>query len=471
MNIIDIYPQLNIHSDILGITNNSKRVKKNYIFVAIKGKKENGQKYIKEALENGASLIITDQLVLGKYNHLRVKNAKLEYIYLLQKFYHYTNNIYTIGITGTDGKTTTATMLNSIFNSFVSSAYIGTNGINYLNKTIKTPNTTPTPTLLYPAYQVFRKHNINNMILEVSSEGILDGRIEKFNFNGAIYTNLSLEHLNTHKTMDEYFKCKAKLFQAINENGLIAINTDDFYAHSIPFYTKANIITYGLESGLYRAKNIVLNFEKSEFDVFYQGMFLTHICLPLFGKYNIYNALGCIAYTYELGIDIKYIKEGLEKLSYVDGRFMHYVSKDNITAIVDFAHTPNALLNIYENLKPFKKGKIIHVLGAAGEKDFLKRADMGKIATDNADITIFTSEDPKNENIFQILLDLTKKLEDKEYYITIDRKEAIELAARIANPKDIILITGKGNEQTETILNYKFTHNDFDIIKKALKKK
>ena len=134
MNIIDIYPQLNINKDILGITNNSKKVKKDYIFVAIKGKKDNGQKYVKEALKNGASLVITDQMVLGNYNHLRVKNAKLEYIDLLQKFYRYKPNIYTIGVTGTDGKTTTSTILNSIFNTFTNSAYLGTNGINYNNQ-------------------------------------------------------------------------------------------------------------------------------------------------------------------------------------------------------------------------------------------------------------------------------------------------------------------------------------------------
>ena len=467
MNIIDIYPQLNINKDILGITNNSKKVKKDYIFVAIKGKKDNGQKYVKEALKNGASLVITDQMVLGNYNHLRVKNAKLEYIDLLQKFYRYKPNLYTIGVTGTDGKTTTSTILNSIFNTFTNSAYLGTNGINYNNKTIKTPNTTPTPTLLYPAYSVFNKYKINNMILEVSSEGILDDRIEKLNINGAIYTNLSCEHLNTHKTMDSYFKCKAKLFSKISKDGLIAVNTDDYYSHFIQNYTDARIISYGINSGTYRAKNIKLEFDKTTFDLYYQGTYLDTISTTLFGIYNIYNSLGAITYAYELGIDLKYIKEGLEKVN-VDGRFMYYKNKNNITAIVDFAHTPNAIKNLYESLLPFKTHRIIHILGAQGGKDRIKRKEMGLTAVNNADITIFTSEDPKDENIFQILYDLTKNINDKDYYISVDRKEAIKLAVKLAKPNDIILITGKGNENTEVIKGTYYRHNDFKIIKDFL---
>lgn len=468
MNIKDLYPKIDYYTDIKGITCNSKKVKDNYIFVAIKGKNYNGQHFIKEALQRGACLIITDQMVLGSYNHIRVENAKQEYIRLLKKFYHYREDLYTVGITGTDGKTTTATILNHIFNELIATAYIGTNGICYLNKTIQTPNTTPSPSLLYPAFRVFHKHKIKDVVMEVSSEGLLDQRVDGLRFNGAIYTNLSHEHLNTHKSMDQYFKCKAKLFRAVDPDGLIAINSDDYYAHFIPFYAKAKIISYGIESGQYRAKNIRLQFNYSEFDVFYQGIFLEHFKLPLFGKYNIYNALGAIAYASELGIDIQYIKSGVSSIKEIEGRFMHYTSKENITGIVDFAHTPNALMNLLLNLQPFKKNRIILIVGAAGEKDASKRAEMGKIATDYADITIFTSEDPKNESLFNIFLDLTTQLSDKEYYLTLSRAEAIRLARQIAQPKDFIVITGKGNEQNEQIFNYVFRHNDFELIKKAL---
>lgn len=468
MNVNQIYPNLGISKDILGITANSKRVRENYIFVAIKGNKQNGKKYIKEALERGACLIITDQMVLGNYNHVRVRNAKAEYVKLLQTFYHYTHDIYTVGVTGTDGKTTTANILNNIFNEAKSSAYIGTNGISYSGKKIKTPHTTPTPDLLYQAYHTFKKHHINDMVMEVSSEGILDGRVEKLEFDGAIFTNLSHEHLNTHKSMNRYFKVKAKLFQNLKETGLAVINSDDTYAHALLSNTKASIITYGIESGLYQAKNIQLSFLSSEFDVYYKGFFLAHFHLPLFGKYNIYNALAAIAYTNELGIDLTYIKQGIETLLPIDGRFMYHINKKNIVGIADFAHTPNALYQLLTNLNEFKKGKLITILGAQGEKDKTKRSIMGSIATSLSDITVFTSEDPKNESLFGILSDLTRELEDKEYYLTLSRQEAITLAARIAKENDIILITGKGNEEYEQILNLKFKQNDFTLLKKAL---
>lgn len=468
MNLSTLYPELNINKEVYGITANSKAVRKNYIFVAIKGKKNNGMKFIKEALVSGACFIVTDQMVLKNYPHIRVKNAKKEYIRLLQLFYHYTHDIYTVGITGTDGKTTTASILNHIFDIAKSSAYIGTNGIQYLGKNIKIKHTTPTPDLLYQAYNTFKKHHINDMIMEVSSEGILDGRVENLEFDGAIFTNLSHEHLNTHKTMYQYLKTKARLFSNLKNNGLAIINGDDFYSHYLTKYTKAKIITYGIEHGTYQAKNIQLGFTASLFDVYYKGHFLAKFHLPLFGKYNIYNALGAIAYAHELGIDLPYIIEAISTVPKIEGRFMTFTTPNQITGIVDFAHTPNALENLLLNLKHFKKGNIIAVLGASGEKDKTKRTEMGKVATTYADISIFTSEDPKNENLFGILYDLTSKLNQKEYYLTLSRKEAIQLAAKLAKPNDIILVTGKGNEQYEQILSYQFKHNDFTLLKKAL---
>lgn len=468
MNINQLYPFLGISKDVMGITANSRKVRKNFIFVALKGKKTNGMKYVQEALENGACLIITDQMVLGHYNHVRVKNAKQEYIRLLQLFYHYHHNIYTIGVTGTDGKTTTATILNHILDVAKSSAYIGTNGISYLGKNVPNKHTTPTPDLLYEAYSVFRKHHINDLVMEVSSEGILDKRIDHLVFDGAIYTNLSHEHLNTHKTMYQYFKTKASLFANLKPSALAVINSDDPFSALLCQKTKAKIITYGILSGMYQAKNIRLYFDKTEFDVYYKNCFIDHYVLPLFGKYNVYNALAAIAYSYELGIDKRYIKIGIETLEPIKGRFMHITNQQNITGIVDFAHTPNALKNLLLNLRAFAKNKIILVMGAAGEKDKSKRAEMGEIATNHADIAIFTSEDPKNENIFAILNDLTKKLSGKDYYLSLSRKDAILLAAKLAEKDDIIIVTGKGNETTEQIYQYHFKHNDYQILQQAL---
>ncbi len=468
MNIQELYPTLGISKDVKGITNNSKKVRKDFIFVAIKGKKTNGKKYIQEALNNGACLIVTDQMVLKNYNHIRVKDAKKEYIRLLQLFYHYQHDIYTVGITGTDGKTTTATLLNRIMNLANRSAYIGTNGIEYIGRVVPNKHTTPTPDILYEAYSVFKKHHINDCIMEVSSEGIVDHRVDHLLFDGAIFTNLSHEHFNTHKNMYHYFQAKSELFKSLKPNGLAVINADDPYAKHLYPLTKARIITYGIDDGLYKAENIKLDFHQSEFDVTYKDNFIEHFTLPLFGKYNIYNALATIAYTNELGIDMRYIKKGIEQNKQINGRFMCYTNQNNITGIVDFAHTPNALKCLLENLKEFAKNRIILILGAAGEKDKTKRKSMGSTAIEYADIVIFTSEDPKNESLFGIFKDLTEDLLEDDYYLCLSRKEAIQLAASLAKKDDIIVITGKGNEQSEQILDYHFKHNDFNILKQAL---
>ena len=467
MHISYLYPDLKLNIQIAGITNHSKQVRSNFIFVAVKGKKENGNKYIKEALKNGAVLVVAAKRKMDK-RFIYAKNPKLEYIRLLQIFYGYRHNIYTAGITGTDGKTTTATLLNAIFNTINDSAYIGTNGIEYLGKHIDTANTTPSPDLLYSSYQVFRKHKIHDMIMEVSSEGILDKRIEHFYFDGAIFTNLSHEHLNTHKTMNAYFLCKARLFQMLKKDGLLVINADEEYSRRIAYYTQAKIITFGFTHGDYKIKKYKMSLDGSSFEVYYRGKSIGTFHTSLFGKYNIYNALGAIAYTYELGIPAEYIQNAFNAVKQVDGRFMVY-QKENKTFIIDYAHTPNALKSLLESIREFAKSRIILITGAAGEKDTTKRSEMGLISTRLADITIFTSEDPKNESLFKIFEDLTKEIKDKDYYLTLTRYDAVHLAARIAKENDIVLITGKGNEKTERIKNFIFQQNDLDLVKEALK--
>lgn len=462
MHISYFYPGTKLNFNVEGITNHSKKVLKNYIFISTNKNK----KYINEAINNGAILIIAKKHTINK-KFLYNKNPKLEYIRLLQIFHGYKNNIYTVGITGTNGKTTTSYLLNSVFNSLDQSCYIGTNGIKYLNKTIETINTTPSPDIIYSVYQALNKQNINNLVMEVSSEGLLDDRVANLGFNGAIFTNLSHEHLNTHKNMNNYFLCKTKLFKSLKHDGLLVANADDDYTYRIAFYTKAKVITYGFRYGDYQVKGYKMNLAGSSFNVLYKGKSIGVFNTRLFGKYNIYNVLAVIAYTYELGIPIDIIKKGIENIAEVDGRFMQYEHND-VNYIIDYAHTPDALKCLLENVKKIADGKIILITGAAGEKDYSKRSKMGIIATAYADTTIFTSEDPKNESLFKIFSDLTKGIKDSDYYLTLSRESAIKLAVKIAKPHDIVLITGKGNEKTEKIKDYVFKKCDMDILKEAL---
>ena len=470
MDIKNFYPNLKWNLDIKGITSNSKNVKKDYIFVTIKGKKDDGNNYIKEAIKNGASLIVTNKSFLSPIKKVIVLNPKLEYIRLLQIFYSYKDNLYTVGLTGTDGKTTTSTLLNSVFNRVNKSALINSNGINYLNRKFKTHNTTPNPNIIYQAYRVFNKHNIKDLVMEVSSEAILDKRIYNFKFDGAIMTNLTHEHLNSHKTMKSYFKCKMKLFKLLDKNGLAVVNADCPYCIKVKHYTKANIITYGINQGDYKAYNLILNNNNSELDVYYKNKFLYHFKTNLFGKYNIYNTLSVIAYTYELGIPIDIIQKGLLDVTNIPGRNIRYYV-NNILIIIDYAHTPNAIYNLLENVRLITKGNIIIVMGSQGGKDKSKRSIMGKIAINLADKVIFTSEDPKDESLFSILSDLTKDIDNKDYYITFFREEGIKLAINLAKENDTIVIVGKGAEETEIINGNTFKHNDLKIVTKYLEEK
>lgn len=463
MHISKLYPKIKDNIDIKGITSNSKNVKKDYIFVAIKGKKYNGAKFIKEALFLGAAYIVTSSFTFGK-NIIHVKNPKAEYIKLLQTFYYYNQTIYTVGVTGTDGKTTTATILSRIFEEGRQTAYIGTNGIKYQDRKYNSINTTPDPGTLYQAYNIFNNRNIKAIVMEVSSEGVKDDRIKGFNFDGAIFTNLSHEHLNTHRTMNEYFKCKAKLFEAVDKNGIILANQDDEYYYHIRSHTDAKIISYGLNNGTYRATDVLITPNGSEFTLTYKGKKLYRFKTKLFGTYNVYNTLASIAYSYELGLPLDVISNAILKIDKIDGRFEQYEFNKRL-AIIDFAHTPNALYNLLSNIKRFAKKRIILILGCQGLKDDSKRPLMGMVASKLADIVIFTSEDPKTESIFNIFLSLTKNITDTDYYLTLSRYEGIKLAHDISKENDIIVITGKGNETIEKVYNYSFHHNDLNTLK------
>ncbi len=464
MYLNEFYTDLKSDVNFKDIKTDSKLICPGDIFIAIKGHSCDGHDFINDAINKQASFIISEKCIENVSNtkYKIVKNTRDELPKLLN-FYYSLDNINLIGITGTDGKTTTATILYHILNYKNEAAYIGTNGIFYKNKIESVQNTTPNLNILHQKLFSFKKNDILHCSLEVSSEGILDNRINGLNFNAAIFTNLSHEHLNSHKTMRKYFLTKQKLFDSLSKNALAIVNIDDKYGKKIK--SEANIITFGLNNGTYRAKNIHLTQNNSVFDLYYKSLFLTTIELPLFGIYNIYNALGAIVYAYETGISLSIIKNQLKSLIKIDGRFEVYEHL-NKSFIIDFAHTPNALKNLLSNLIYIRNQKIILVMGCAGEKDRSKRKEMSKIACDLADIVIFTSEDPKNENLLSIFHDMTSRLKKNNYYMCIDRKEAIKLACKISNSNDLVVITGKGNEKYETIKGIKFKHNDLEEIKK-----
>lgn len=457
----------NIKEDIRfkDIKDDSRLVKKNDLFFAIKGKNYNGEKYISEAIENGASYIISKRY-LPSYPSMQVEypkellNSMLNFYYTKHKFLH------NIAVTGTDGKTTTSYLLNHVLNDVSRSILIGTNGIYFLKKHFKTSNTTPSNSIIYEALESAFFHKAQYSVIEMSSEGILNNRGLFLEFDGLIFTNISHEHLNTHKTMKKYLNCKLSLAKCLKPNSLILINHDMNYYNYVRKKLHGHIMTYGINGGDFRAKNIHLSLNKTTFDVYYKGYYLGQINTNLFGEYNIYNLLSAIAYLYEMGIPFSQIKKSLSQKLKIAGRF-EFFNENNRYYIIDFGHTPNGIKSTLLSLNKIKKGRIITILGAQGNKDKTKRPLIGKFATALSDITIFTSEDPKDERITNILSDLTKKTTNT-YYITLYRDEAIRLGVSLMKENDILIIFGKGHENTERYGNYIFHHSDLKLLKEAL---
>ena len=463
MKLNDMYPELNEIIRFRNIKDNSKQVKRNDIFVAVNNKNGDGSKYISEAIQRGACFIITERN-LNNFPSITVKDSNNELNKLLKKYYPGYKDLSLCAITGTDGKTTTSSIIHFVMSKLASSIQIGSNGV-YMNKThVKIKNTTPSNTNLFQALDYAKKRQIKYGVLEISSEGMLDGRGTLFNYDSVIFTNITREHLNTHKNMYNYIKCKASLLNYVKDDGLVIINNDMKFKEYIKRKAKdKHIVTYGIKGGDVMAKNIQLHLNYTLFDIYYFNHFICQIKTNLVGEFNVYNILAAFTYLYEIGFKAKDIKNELNDYLYVSGRFeLHNIN--NLNYLIDYGHTPNA---IYETLKFINKlnfDNIITILGAQGEKDRGKRKFMGKYASNMSNTLILTSEDPKYECIFSIFSDLMTYIK-KDYYLTLSRFDAIKKASELATSKDLIVIFGKGNEEYEEIMGYKFKRNDLEMIK------
>lgn len=436
MDIKKLYPKTKLNIEINGITNNPFEVKENYIFV-LTTKSKNEHLLIKEAINNKASLIISNKTRYLSIPHFKTKNPKKEYIRLLKLFYHYTP-IYTVGVVGNNGNEIITNILNNVFSKFDLSAYINNNEINYLNRHYKTKNYLNT---IFPCYKIFNNHNIKNVTINLDNKSIINNDIKDLDLNGIIFSNLEYRYSNIGKELYRLFHIKNQLFTNIKSDTLLIMNADDLYSNFIPKYSKNKIITYGINKGIYQAKNIKLYYNKCEFDVYYKDIYLTNINVPLFGTNNIYNSLAVISYTNELGIPLEIIKDGIESIN-TKQYFNCYTNFNNITKLATTSTNPYILKNTLLDIKKLKKGKIISIINSNENIDEVTLNDLGVISTTYSDITIFTSSD----NIFNNLLNLTNNVISKDYYICIDNNEAIKLADKIVNNNDIILMFGNNKD-------------------------
>ncbi len=443
---------------MIKIKSDSRKVKEGDIFVALRGISSDGHQYIKQAIENGASKIIAEE---GNYEvDTQIVDDTRLYLenYLKENYNSYLEKMTIIGITGTNGKSTSAFFIHSALNSLgIKCGYIGTLGF-YLDKKIcDLPNTSPEITEIYDMIIDAYSKGYRHMVLEVSSQGLAYRRLKGITFDYAVFTNLTQDHLDFHKTMGNYALAKQELFYQLKPNGKAIVNYDDPYKGYFLLENNTNI-TYGFNGGDYHITDYQL--KKCSLEFTYQ--YLDHeynITAPIIGKYNIYNLMVACIILDQLEIKNEYIEEAISKIKTPPGR-LDIIRYKNNSIIIDYAHTADAINNIILAVKDITEGNIYAVFGCTGNRDSLKRPIMTKIVTDMCKYAIITIDDPHDEDPNLIVNDMIDGLENNNYEICLDRKEAIIKGINLLEDNDVLLILGKGHEEFIIYGNKKIPFND-----------
>lgn len=468
---------------VKGITCNSKAVKKNFIFVAIKGNRQDGRCFIKEAIANGASYVVVQgrpptgvtayagRRIPEKVNLISVKDSRKFLAEACAEFYHHpSQNFKVIGITGTNGKTTVSYLIEAIAKAAkYGCGVIGTINHRFKNKVIIAKNTTPGARESQEYLTKMLGQGIRYCAMEVSSHALDQERVAGINFAYAIFTNLTQDHLDYHKNLENYFQAKAKLFRGLSKSSVGIINQDDPNSRRLRKLTAAKIITYGIKNKSYvSARDIEFSIQGSRFTLVAPKI-KTLVKTHLIGRHNIYNILAAIAWGISENIAFRDIKSAIEKFITVPGRLERISCKRGCSIFVDYAHTPDALFNVITSLRPLVSKKIIVIFGCGGERDKLKRPKMGEVATQLADYAIITSDNPRSEDPLGIIKDICKGIRTNNYRIIPDRLKAIKSGLELAQKDDCLIIAGKGHENYQILGNKVLYFNDRKAVQKCLR--
>lgn len=422
----------------------SRKVKPGDTFIAIRNVVRDGHDYIEQAIKNGATKIIAEE---GSYSveTVIVENTR-EYLknYLYENYYPLIKDIKLIGITGTNGKTTTCLMIYQILKMLKQKvAYLGTVGFYCGEKKQKVINTTPDVDVLYNMLLEAKDHGVEYFVMEVSSHALDKDRIHGLKFDEVAFTNLTQDHLDYHKTLENYANAKRKLFEKTRGNKIAVINGDDPH-HDFFMLPANNNIVISERCGDVLVTNIEFSHLGTEFDFKYLNNNY-HASLNMVGRYNIYNYLTALILINKLGFSVESIIEFNNYLNAPLGR-MELIKHNTNSIFVDYAHTPDAVENVLKSAAEFKKGRIITIIGCGGNRDPLKRPIMGKIAVENSDYVLFTSDNPRKEKPEDILDDITKNLVNDNFEVIVDRRQAIKQGVLMLKENDILMILGKGHE-------------------------
>lgn len=444
MCINDIMSQLN--TKYSGITINSKEVKNNFIYFAMKS-----TNYINEAMESGATLVVLPKtLEFDSKNIDVIKVDDIDEAYNKFSCHFYDNpqeKLKIIATTGTNGKTTTSWIINDLLNQISSCGYIGTVGIKYSDISAPSPYTTLFAHQYAEYFNKMVKQDVKNVAIELSSHGLDQKRLTFCNFDLAIMTNLTHDHLDYHGDMQHYLDAKLKIFSMLKNDGYAILNIDDKFFNNFKDAANSNILTYGLSNNAdIQAFDIELNEDSTNFNLKIKDDIIK-IKSPLVSLFNVYNLLAAIAVLVTYKIDIKDIPLLVSNISEVEGRMVKLKTSKGTAAYVDYSHTPDSFKQVFEYINSLNKEKIITVFGATGDRDKSKRQILGKIASNNSDYIILTEDDPYTEDNESIQKEVAAGIEDTDFEFIQDRIEAINKAKEIATDKDIIVCLSKGQEK------------------------
>ena len=453
----------------------SRKVKKEDLFVAQKGVQVDGHQFIDKAIDNGATIIVFDDENFNDFKtgitYIRVENSNKALAILASNFYENPSEKLTlVGVTGTNGKTTIATLL---FNLFKKAGFkvglLSTVVIQIDSEQIEATHTTPDSLTINRLLAKMVAQGLDYCFMEVSSHGIHQSRTAGLHFKGGIFTNLTHDHLDYHKTFAEYRDVKKQFFDELPKDAFALVNIDDKNGSVMLQNTKARKLTYALKTTAdYKARII-----ENQLSGLLLQINNTEVWSKLIGSFNAYNLTAIYGVAMELNLDKMETLRLISELNSVNGRFQYTVS-NNITAIVDYAHTPDALKNVLETINDIKvnESNVITVVGCGGDRDKTKRPKMGYIATQLSDQSIFTSDNPRSEDPEVIIEEMengvSKENEDKYLSIT-NRKQAIKTACKLAKKGDILLIAGKGHETYQIIKGKKTDFDDYKIVQELLK--
>ena len=455
-----------LNPEISSVTDDSRKVRNSSVFVCVKGKKNDGHDYARKALERGAAVVICDHNI-GIRNCIVVENTREAYALMCANYYgNCHRKLKMIGVTGTNGKTTTTFIIKKILEeNGYKVGVIGTVDVMIGNEKYPSDYTTPNPSVLHRYLYMMKMAGCDVCIIEASSQALSQERTYGIHFDIGVFTNLTREHLDYHGSMEEYAKAKAILMR---NSSVCIINADDSFAEMMKRNAAEKVVTFAIDGNAdIKAENVKLNHDGVVYTLACEsGRY--EIAYDVIGKFSVYNSLAALAVGIVMKVDMKRAVRAVAEMKTVRGRIEKIPNNRNIHILIDFAHTPDSLENVLKTVREIYDKRIITVFGCGGDRDRTKRPLMGRIACKYSDLVYVTSDNPRTEDPERIIDDIVGNIDKNNYIRTADRTQAIKAAIVEAEPGDTVLIAGKGHERYQILGTEKIHYDEREIVKQIL---